>query len=71
MRSVEKETFIINDPFGIKMLAWLRFGFSGFILKPLCSCSIEVKTTTHYFRRRHSCNAHGATLKSDLENVSN
>ena len=40
------------------------------ILNPLCSCSIEVETTTRYFLRCRFYNSSGAILMNDLENVS-
>ena len=56
-----------------ELLAGLRSGFSnlcqrkfrnGFrdILNPLCPCSIEVETTTHYFLRCHFYNTHRSAL---------
>ena len=75
MRPVERKTFKINNPFGIKMLTRLRLGFihllehkfrHGFkdTLNPLCFCRSEVGTTTHYFH-----NSNRATLMNDLENI--
>ena len=77
---VERKIFNINDPFAIKMLKKLRLGFSnpcehkfgyGFkdTLNPLCSCSIEVETTTHYFLRFHFNNSNRDTRMNDLENL--
>ena len=76
-RPVERKIFSINDPIGIKMLTILRLHFShlcehkfryGFkhTLKPLCTCSIEAKTTTQYFLRFHLYNSNQATLVNDL-----
>ena len=56
-----------------ELLAGLRSGFSnlcqrkfrnGFrdILNPLCSCSIEFETTTHYFLRCHFYNTRRSAL---------
>ena len=80
MRPVERKIFKINNPFGIKMLARLRLGFSHLLehkfrhgfkdtLNPLCFCSTEAGTTTHYFRRFHFHNSNRATLMNDLENI--
>ena len=38
-------------------------------LTPLCSCSIEVESTSHYFLRCHFFDALGATLMNDLRNI--
>ena len=43
-----------------------RHGFKD-TLNPLCSCSIEAKTTTHYFLRCHFHGSIWATLMNDLE----
>ena len=39
------------------------------MLNPLCSCSIEVGSTSHYFLRCHFFNALRATLWNDLRNT--
>ena len=38
-------------------------------LNPLCHCSIEAKTTTHYFLCCHFYNSNGSTLMNNLENI--
>ena len=43
-----------------------RQGFKD-TLNPLCSCSIEATTTTHYFLRCHFHGSIWATLMNDLE----
>ena len=54
--------FTCHNPIGIKYLTRLGFGFShlryhkfkhGFLdsVDPLCSCSIAIENTTHYFLR--------------------
>ena len=62
------------------MITRLRLGFSHLrehkfkhnfrdTLNPLCSCSIEVESTSHYFLRCHFFDALRATLMSDLRNI--
>ena len=62
------------------MLTRLRLDFSHFrvykfrhsfedTLNPLCSCSIEGETTTHYFLRRLFYNSNLVTLMNDLEYI--
>ena len=38
-------------------------------LNPLCSCSIEVEFTSHYFLRCHFFDALRTTLMNDLRNI--
>ena len=38
-------------------------------LNPLCSCSIEVESTSHYFFHSHFFDASRATLMNDLRNI--
>ena len=77
VRPAERKTFNINDSVGIKLLTRLRLGFShlrehkfrhGFrdISNPLCPCSIETKTTAHYFLRCHFYNANKSALMNEL-----
>ena len=62
------------------MITRLRLGFSHLrehkfklnfrdTLTPLCSCSIEVESTSHYFLRCHFFDALRATLMNDLRNI--
>ena len=39
------------------------------ILNPLCPCSIEATTTTHYSLRCHFYNAHKSTLMNELKEI--
>ena len=77
IRPVQRKTFNINDSVGVKLLTRLRLGFSHFrqykfrhgfrdILNPLCPCSIEAKTTAHYFLRCHFYNANRPALMNEL-----
>ena len=38
-------------------------------LNPLCPCSIEAETTTHYFLRCHFYNVNRSALMSDLNEM--
>ena len=38
-------------------------------LNPLCSCSIEAESTSHYFLHCHFFDALRATLMNDLRNI--
>ena len=62
IRPVQRKIFNIDDSVGIKLSIRLQLGFSHLrqhqfrhdfrgILNPLCPCSIEAETTTHYFLR--------------------
>ena len=57
--------FFIHHPVDLKILVRLRLGFSYFrehksshnfhdTLNPLCSCSLEPETTSHYFLCYHN-----------------
>ena len=74
-----KKNLQYNDPFGITMLIRLTLGFRHFrehqfrhgfkdTLNPFCSCSIEDKTTMHYFVRFHFYNSNRGTKTNDLVN---
>ena len=74
------KVFNINDTIGIKLITRLCLGFSHLrehkfkhnfqdTLNLLCSCSIEVESTSHYFLRDHVFDALRATLMKDLSNI--
>ena len=69
----------INDTISIELITRLRLGFSHLrehkfkhsfqdTLNPLCSCSIEAESTSHYFPRCHFFDALRATLMNDFRN---
>ena len=81
VRLAEGKTFKINDLFRIKILARLRLAFSHLRehkvrydfkdkLNPLCSCSIEAKTTTDYFLHCNFYNTNQRTFINDLKDIS-
>ena len=70
--------FGIHHPVGLKYLVCLRLGLShlnehnfrhNFLdtLNPLCSCSLDVETTAHFFLRCHNYAAIRTTLLNDLK----
>ena len=79
IRPSASKVYSINDAIGIKLIT-RRLGFSHLgeykfkhnfrdTLNPLCSCSIEVGSTSHYFLRYHFFDALRATLMDDLRNI--
>ena len=72
----------IHDPVGIKYLTRLRLGFGHLneqkfrhnvqnCLNPLCSCSLEVETTNHFFLHCHYCNDIRKTLLDTVKEITN
>ena len=64
IRQTASKVYSIDDTIGIKLITRLHLGFSHLreqkfkhnfqdMLNPLCSCSIEVEFTYHYFLRCH------------------
>ena len=64
IRPLSKPIYDVNNPPGVQLLTRLRLGFShlnehrfnhnfeGFI-NPLCTCTLEVESTTHFFLHCH------------------
>ena len=82
IRPSASKVYNINDAIGIKLITRLRLGFSHLsehkfkhnfrdTLNPLCSCSIEVESTSHYILRCHFFRALRATLINNLRNIDN
>ena len=80
IRSSENKIFNIHDQVCIELLTKLRLEFShlrehkfrhnfGDTLNPLCSCSIEAKTTLHFFLRCQFFNNIREILMNDLMNI--
>ena len=80
IRPSGRAIYNIIDPLGIKLLTRLQIGFSHLrehkfrhnfqdTINPLCSCSIEPETTTHFFLRCHFYNAIRITLMNDLMTI--
>ena len=79
-RPSASKVYNINDAIGIKLITRLRLGFSHLrehklkhnfqgTLNPLCSCSIEVESTSLYFLHCHFFDSFRATLMNDLRNI--
>ena len=80
IRSRGSKFYNINDTIGVKLIATLRLGFSQLrehkfkynfedMLNSLCSCSIEVESTSHYLLRCPFFHALRTTLMNDLRNI--
>ena len=79
---MENKTFSIYDPLGIKLLNRLRVDFSHLnehkfrynfadTLNPLCSCSLETKSTAHFFLPCRYYNNIRITLMNELNDLDN
>ena len=81
-RPMQNSIYNIHDPVGIKYLTRLRLGLSHLnehkfrhnfqdCLNPLCSCSLEVETTNHYFLHCHYYNDIRKTLLDTVKEITN
>ena len=72
----------IHNPLGLKLLTRLRLGLSHLnehrfnhnfesCLNPLCTCSLEVESTTHFFLHCHHFNAIRIALNNSLKGIDN
>ena len=79
---MQNSIYNIHDPVGIKYLTRLRLGLSHLnehkfrhnfqdCLNPLCSCSLEVETTNHYFLHCHYYNDIRKTLLVTVKEITN
>ena len=79
-RPMQNSIYNIHDPVGIKYLTRLRLGLSHLnehkfrhnfqdCLNPLCSCSLEVETTNHYFLHCHYYNDIRKTLLDTVKEI--
>ena len=80
VKPLENNIYNIHDPVGIKLLSRLRLGFSHLryhkfrhnfsdTLNPICSCTLEVETTSHFLLHCHNYNNIRITLMSDLHMI--
>ena len=80
IRPTQRKTFNVNDSVRTKLLTRLKLGFSHFrehkfrhdfrdILNPLCPCSIEAETATHYFLCCHFYKANRPASMNDLNEI--
>ena len=79
---MQNSIYNIHDPVGIKYLTRLRLGLSHLnehkfrhnfqdCLNPLCSCSLQVETTNHYFLHCHYYNDICKTLLDTGKEITN
>ena len=81
-RPIQNSIFKIHDPLGIKLLTRLRLGLSHLnehkfrhnfqdCLNPICSCSLEIESTVHYFLHCHHYIQPRQTLLDSLRRIAN
>ena len=81
-RPIQNSFDNIHDPVGIKYLTRLWLGLSHLneqkfkhifqdCLNPLCSCSLEVETTNHYFLHFHYYSDIRKTLLNSVKEITN
>ena len=79
-RPTAKPTYNIHNPIGLKFLTRLRLGLSHLnehkfkhnfqdCVNPLCSCSLEIESLSHFFLHCHHFTNIHATLLHDLQSV--
>ena len=79
-RPTAKPTYNIHNPIGLKFLTRLRLGLSHLnehkfkhnfqdCVKPLCSCSLEIESISHFFLHCHHFTNIRASLLDDLQSV--
>ena len=79
-RPIAKPTYNIHNPIGLKFLTRLRLGLSHLnehkfkhnfqdCVNPLCSCSLEIESLSHFFLHCHHFTNIRATLLDDLQSV--
>ena len=72
--------YSIHNPLGLKLLTRLRLGVShlndhrfnhnfGNCLNPLCTCRLEVESTTHFFLHCHHFNVIRITVNNSLKAI--
>ena len=80
IRFIESSIYSIYDPLGIKRPHRLRLGFSHLCqhklkhnfagtVNPLCSCSLEIESTEHYFLRCHNYVTFRTALMNELNSI--
>ena len=81
IRPIQSNVHNIYDPIGLKLLTRLRLGWSHLnehklrhnfqdCLNPLCSCSLEIEDTIHYFANCHHFSQYRFYLKNNIKSVS-
>ena len=80
IRPLAAPVYNIHNPLGLKLLTGLRLGPSHLnehrfnhnfkiCLNPLCTCSLEVESTTHFFLNCHHFNTVRITLNNSLKGI--
>ena len=80
IRPLAAPVYNIHNPLGLKLLTRLRLELSHLndhrfnhnfenCLNPLCTCSLEVESTTHFFLHCHHFNAICITLNNNLKAI--
>ena len=82
IRPVQTNIYDIFDQKGLTFLTRLRLGFSHLnehklrhnfqdCLNPLCSCSLEIEDTSHYFLHCHHFSHHRVVLMNIVKSICN
>ena len=82
IRPLAAPAYSIHNPLGLKLLTTLRLGLSHLnehrfnhnfesCLNLLCTCSLEVESTTHFFLHCHHFNAIRIALNNSLKVIGN
>ena len=79
-RPICKPIYNAHNPVGLKLLTRLRLGLSHLnqhkfnhnfqdCLNPLCSCSLEVESVSHFFLHCHYYSSIRSTLLNELQSI--
>ena len=79
-RPIPKPIYNVHNPVGLKLLTRLRLGLSHLnqhkfnhnfqdCLNPLCSCSLEVESVSHFFLHCHYYSNIRSTLLNELQSI--
>ena len=77
---IPKPVYNVHNPVGLKLLTRLRLGLSHLnqhkfnhnfqdCLNPLCSCSLEVESVSHFFLHCHYYSNIRSTLLNELQSI--
>ena len=80
IRPLAAPVYHIHNPLSLKLRTWLRLGLSHLnehtfnhnfdrCLNSLCTCSLEVESTTHFFLHCHHFNAIRITINNSLKGI--
>ena len=79
-RPIPKPIYNVHNPVGLKLLTRLRLGLSHLnqhkfnhnfqdCLNPLCSCSLEVESVSHFFQHCYYYSNICSTLLNELQSI--